>query len=97
MPNFDIVVTDGEIFRRIVKLKIEAGDLYIIPLLGNLKTHNFHISRHKSGKLHVRTPEGLISWGDRADIEDFEGIEFLPTFALPDLESVTGDYIGKKI
>jgi len=59
----------------------KQADVYLISKIGNI---GLHLSRHKDGEIHLRTKDEQIYREEqkRIHIKDFDGIEYLGSWAF---------------
>jgi len=74
----------------------EKGDVYVIEKIKGFG--DSHLSRHASGEMHRKTRNGVMKIREGIPIKDFEGIEFLGTYAfgLDSLPRLHKEYRMKK-
>ena len=92
--NIEIIGIGRKCVYSIGKIQFnKKGDIYLVK---KFKDTGLHFSRHKDGKCHVRTKDREIFGGfeKRVSINDFDGFEFLQTwaFGIDSLPKLYGQY-----
>lgn len=96
--NIEIIGIGKDSVYSIGKIQFtKQGDVYLIS---KIKDMGLHLSRHKDGKCHVRMRERKLfnNYEKRVSINEFDGFEFLQTwaFGLDSLPELYSEYkLGK--